>query len=73
MKECVEVLRQLSDGDGAPSVYQRDLEPAVLKESEAYYKEEAETLLDNFDASEYLQRVRPNIRINVMHHFMFYI
>jgi cullin 3 len=61
LKECVAVLRQLREADGSPSIYERDLEPAVLKESEAYYKTEADTLLDTCDASEYLQRVRTDV------------
>ena len=40
-----------------PSVYKRDLEPVVLRESEVFYKAEGERLLDSCDAPEYLQRV----------------
>ena len=58
VKECVDVLLLLHVEDGAgPSVYKRDLEPAILKESDAFYKGEAERLLESCDAPEYLQRV----------------
>jgi cullin 3 len=57
VKECVDVLLQLRlNGDG-PSVYEHDLEPAILRESEAFYKTEADGLLETCDASEYLRRV----------------
>lgn len=45
------------DGDGLP-VYKRDLEPAILRESEAFYQGEGDKLLESCDASEYLRRVR---------------
>jgi cullin 3 len=57
VKGCVDVLLALSEADDKPSVYKRDLEPAVLKESEAYYKAEGEKLLETCDAPEYLTRV----------------
>ena len=58
VKECVDVLLLLRVEDGAgSSVYKRDLEPAILKESEAFYKGEGERLLESCDAPEYLQRV----------------
>jgi cullin 3 len=44
------------DGDG-PSVYKRDLEPAILRDSEAFYKGEGNKLLETCDAPEYLRRV----------------
>jgi len=57
VKGCVQVLLHLSADDGI-SVYKRDLEPALLKESDEFYKAEAETLLKTCDAPEYLRRVR---------------
>lgn len=58
VKECVDVLLLLRAEDGAgPSVYKRDLEPAILKESEVFYKGEGERLLESCDAAEYLRRV----------------
>lgn len=53
---CVKVLLQLTDTDGV-TIYKRDLEPAILRESETYYKLEGEVLLQTCDASEYLRRV----------------
>ncbi|KAA1467488.1 Cullin-domain-containing protein [Dentipellis sp. KUC8613] len=54
---CVDVLLQLSDIGDNVSVYKRDLEPLILRESETYYKAEGEKLLDSCDAPEYLRRV----------------
>lgn len=54
---CVDVLLQLNESDGQ-TIYTRDLEPAILRESESFYKSEGEALLENCDASEYLRRVR---------------
>ena len=53
---CVGILLQLSEPDG-PTIYKRDLEPAVLRESEIFYKAEGEKLLQTCDAPEYLRRV----------------
>jgi cullin 3 len=59
VKECVDVLLLLRvDGDG-PSVYKHDLEPAILRDSEAFYKGEGDRLLESYDAPEYLRRVSP--------------
>jgi cullin 3 len=57
VKGCVDVLLALAEDTESPSVYKRDLEPAVLRESEAFYKVEGERLLETCDASEYLSRV----------------
>lgn len=57
VKGCVEVLLQLSEPEG-PSVYKRDLEPAFLKESKSFYRDEGEKLLETCSAPEYLSRVR---------------
>jgi cullin 3 len=57
VKECVDVLLVLRvNGDG-PSVYGRDLEPAILCDSELFYKREADSLLESCGAPEYLRRV----------------
>ncbi|THH18864.1 hypothetical protein EUX98_g8886 [Antrodiella citrinella] len=56
VKGCVDVLLQLSEPEG-PSVYKQELEPALLKESEAFYRDEGEKLLETCSASEYLRRV----------------
>jgi cullin 3 len=57
VKECVDVLLVLRvDGDG-PSVYKRHLEPAILRDSEAFYKGEGDRLVESCDAPEYLRRV----------------
>jgi cullin 3 len=55
---CVDVLLQLSDGAEHVSVYKRDLEPSILRETTAFYDAEGVRLLQTCDASEYLRRVR---------------
>jgi cullin 3 len=57
VKECVDVLLQLSVDHDAKTVYKRDLEPAVLTASEAFYSAEGKRLLETCDAPEYLRRV----------------
>ncbi|KZP23744.1 Cullin-domain-containing protein [Athelia psychrophila] len=58
MKECVDVLLQLaSSDDDKTSIYRQDLEPEILRESEAFYQAEGERLLETCDAPEYLRRV----------------
>ncbi|KAI0749766.1 Cullin-domain-containing protein [Daedaleopsis nitida] len=56
---CVDVFLQLEDHNSREgiSIYKRDIEPAVLAESEAFYKKEGERLLETCDAPEYLRRV----------------
>lgn len=54
---CVDVLLQLSDGADGYTVYKRDLEPAILRESTAFYTAEGVRLLESCDASEYLRKV----------------
>ncbi|OJT11444.1 Cullin-3 [Trametes pubescens] len=58
VKGCVDVFLQLTDlgSRDAISLYRRDVEPAVLKESETFYKNEGERLLESCDAPEYLRR-----------------
>ena len=65
VKSCVDVLLALHyETDTGPiSVYKRDIEPAVLKESEAFYKEEGERLLMTCDSPEYLRRVSRCMRL----------
>lgn len=57
VKGCVDVFLQLSDGPSGESVYKRDLEPAILRESQVFYKAEGLKLLETCDAPEYLNRV----------------
>ncbi|OAX43154.1 Cullin-domain-containing protein [Rhizopogon vinicolor AM-OR11-026] len=57
VKECVDVLLQLSIEHDSKTVYKRDLEPAVLKASEIFYSAEGKHLLETCDAPEYLRRV----------------
>ncbi|KAH8118023.1 ubiquitin ligase SCF complex subunit Cullin [Phellopilus nigrolimitatus] len=58
VKSCVDVLLALREDaeSGGLSVYKRDVEPAVLKDSEAFYADEGEKLLLTCDAPEYLRR-----------------
>ena len=59
VKSCVDILLTLSyESEAGPvSVYKRDVEPAVLRESEAYYRREGERLIASCDSPEYLRRV----------------
>lgn len=57
VKGCVEVFLELKASQDGPSVYTQDLEPAILQESEAYYKTEGERLLASYPAPECLRRV----------------
>jgi cullin 3 len=58
VKGCVDVFLSLDvDADGSTTVYKLDFEPLFLKESENFYKAEADYLLTTCDASEYLRRV----------------
>ncbi|KAI0719294.1 Cullin-domain-containing protein [Cerioporus squamosus] len=58
VKGCVDVFLQLDDKGHreTTSIYKRDLEPAILRESEAFYRKEGERLLETCDAPEYLRR-----------------
>ncbi|KAG6879880.1 pre-tRNA nuclear export protein [Termitomyces sp. T32_za158] len=57
VKGCVDILLRLEADDGSMTVYKRDLEPALLKESELFYRLEGEKLLGTCDAPEFLRRV----------------
>ena len=59
VKGCVDVFLQLQDLSTREvlSIYRRDIEPVVLKESEVFYKKEGDRLLETCDAPEYLRRV----------------
>jgi cullin 3 len=57
VKGCVDVFLNLNIDDTGVTVYKRDLEPAVLRESEAFYRAEGEKLLEFCDAPEFLRRV----------------
>ncbi|KAJ7274406.1 Cullin-domain-containing protein [Mycena haematopus] len=56
IKGCVDVFLALEDANGL-TVYRRDLEPALLQESRAFYEAEGLKLLQSCDAPEYLRRV----------------
>lgn len=61
VKGCVDVLRSLwVDEASNITVYQHYLEPAFLRESEAFYKAEGQKLLESCDAPEFLARVNPS-------------
>lgn len=66
VKSSVDVLLTLKyDTEiGNVSVYARDVEPAVLKASRAFYADEGERLLATCDAPEYLRRVRDTFCLN---------
>ncbi|KAJ7475820.1 Cullin-domain-containing protein [Mycena latifolia] len=56
IKGCVDVFLTLEDANGL-TVYKRDLEPALLRESQTFYESEGLKLLQSCDAPEYLRRV----------------
>jgi cullin 3 len=56
-KGSVEVFSCLDTEDGKSTLYELHLEPAILAESEAYYKAEGEKLLQLCDAPAFLKRV----------------
>ncbi|KIY43994.1 Cullin-domain-containing protein [Fistulina hepatica ATCC 64428] len=60
VKGCVDVLLFL-DVDGR-SVYQRDLEPAFLEQSKAFYEAEGDKLLETCDSSEFLWRAKSRLQ-----------
>jgi cullin 3 len=60
IKGCVDVFLALQDSTGL-TVYKRDLEPSLLRESETFYAAEGLKLLQSCDAPEYLRRVGPSI------------
>lgn len=57
VKECVDILLLLKVDGESSSVYKRDLEPMILRASEAFYKAEGDALLETCDTPEYLRRV----------------
>ena len=57
VKGCVDVFLNLDIDDTGVTVYKRDLEPAILRESEMFYKAEGAKWLEFCDAPEFLRRV----------------
>ncbi|CAA7266848.1 unnamed protein product [Cyclocybe aegerita] len=55
MKGCVDVYLSLEGDTHGATIYKLDLEPAVLKESETFYKREGEELLNSSTAPIFLQ------------------
>ncbi|OCH95394.1 Cullin-domain-containing protein [Obba rivulosa] len=72
VKGCVDVLLQLHDPHDDSTIYKRDLEPAVLRESEMFYKLEGERLLETCDAPEFLRRIEERFtqEDSRVHHFL---
>ncbi|KAF7312292.1 CULLIN-2 domain-containing protein [Mycena indigotica] len=72
IKGCVDVLLTLQVQAGTKTVYQRDLEPLLLKESEVFYKAEGKRLLESCDASEYLRKVESRLESedSRTHHYL---
>ncbi|KAJ8592195.1 Cullin-domain-containing protein [Rhizopogon salebrosus TDB-379] len=73
VKECVDVLLQLSVEHDGRNVYKRDLEPAVLKASEIFYSAEGKRLLETCDAPGYLRRVEARFESEEArtHHYLY--
>lgn len=65
VRSCVDVFLQLHTGEGAETVYKRDLEPEILAASRKYYTDEGEKLITTCDAPEFLRRVRSTSVIGV--------
>lgn len=57
VRGCVDIFRGLDIDFGGPSVYEHDLEPAILRDSRTFYEKEGERLVETCDASEFLRRV----------------
>jgi cullin 3 len=57
VKGCVDVFLSLRADPDKSSVYTQLLEPAVLRESAAYFKAEGQRLLDSWGTPEYLRWV----------------
>lgn len=57
IKGAIEVYRNLSDNQENTSVFRKELEPSILRETESYFKLEGETLISSCNAPEYLRRV----------------
>ncbi|KAF8309915.1 Cullin-domain-containing protein [Clavulina sp. PMI_390] len=65
IKEAIEVYRNLNDqGDSSAnaSVFKKELEPSIFRETDSYYKEEGNTLIASCNAPEYLQRVEGRLQ-----------
>lgn len=62
IKGAIEVYRNLTNRDNT-SVFKNELEPSILRETEAYYRLEGETLISSCNAPEYLCRVREHDRL----------
>ena len=73
VKGCVDVFLQLQDTSSREpvSIYRRDIEPAVLKESEVFYKKEGERLLETCDAPEFLRRVSQRVHDVLNAHLLY--
>ena len=65
MRDVVDIMALLIVQEkgkrGVKSAYEVDFEPVFLRKSEEFYKEEAESSLQAFDASTYLRLVSPEI------------
>ncbi|KAJ7284963.1 Cullin-domain-containing protein [Mycena rebaudengoi] len=71
IKGCVDVFLALQDSTGL-TVYKRDLEPSLLRESETFYAAEGLKLLQSCDAPEYLRRVESRFEAedSRTHHYL---
>ncbi|KAJ6513268.1 Cullin-domain-containing protein [Mycena sanguinolenta] len=71
IKGCVDVFLTLEDANGL-NVYRRDLEPALLRESNTFYEAEGLKLLQSCDAPEYLSRVESRLESedSRTHHYL---
>jgi hypothetical protein len=64
VKGCVQVFLWLTVDREGLTVYKRDLESEVLRESAEYYKAEGERLLVSCDAPDYLRNVSASHRFH---------
>ncbi|KAF8656825.1 hypothetical protein AX16_002373 [Volvariella volvacea WC 439] len=72
VKGCVDVLLSLSTRKDAPSIYKRDLEPALLVASEKFYEVEGIRLVESKTAPEYLRSVQARFEAEEsrVHHYL---
>jgi len=69
VKGCTDVFASLLVANSV-TIYRRDLEPAILKESERFYAKEGKHLLNSCDAPTFLRSVR-GVLSRLKHMFIF--
>ena len=57
VRDVVQILLNLADRPGGPSVYEQDFEQGFLAWTAAFYRDEGERLVEDLPAGDYLRRV----------------